>query len=122
MGRSDEELNRRDTKRAKAKEARSRRAAQSGAADYANIDWLPVVALVEALSAASGAVRLGYTRDGGSYAIGCYQGEDYATEYVRPAEDWEQAITDIAEAWCPDGGDHYHNRLSQMRAAQNGAR
>jgi len=122
MGINDRANDAKQNKRDKAKAARSRRADNGGAADYASVDWLPIVALVEALAAAQGAVRLGYTRDGAAYAIGCYQADDYATEYVRPAENWEAAITDIAEAWCPDGGDHYHNCLNRMRATGKDAR
>lgn len=116
MGRSDEELDRRDNKRAKAKASRSRRAAVAGVYDITALEWLPVVALVEALVAYGGALRIGLTRDGGALALGVYLADDYATEYVRPAENLTAALEEIAVAWLPENGLAFveaHQRLLQ---------
>lgn len=107
MARSDEELNKRDNKRARGKAARSRRAAQQGAADYTAASWVSLAALVISTARLSGAVRLGVTRDGGAYAIGMYLDDDYATEYIKPGEDFDAAIEEIAVAWHGDNGAAY---------------
>lgn len=62
-----------------------------------------LAALTHAFATSGGAVRIGLTRDGGALAIGCYAGDDYGTEYVRPSEDIGRAVAEIAEAWLPDG-------------------
>lgn len=62
-----------------------------------------VAALAMAFAASGGALRIGLTRDKGALALGCYIGDDYATEYIRPSEDILTAVTEIAEAWLPDG-------------------
>jgi len=116
MGRSDEDLNRRDNRREKAKAARSRRASAAGSYDITALEWLPLVALVEALTAHGGALRIGLTRDGGALALGVYLGDDYATEYVRPAENLTVALEEIAIAWLPNNGEEFvvaHQRLLQ---------
>lgn len=114
MGRSDEELNRRDNKRARSKAARSRRAASAGAFDITAIAWLPLVALVELLAANGGAVRIGLTRDGGALALGVYLEDDYATEYIRPAENFEAAIEEVARAWLPHADPDYTTVLQRV--------
>jgi len=116
MGRSDEELNKRDNKRARDKASRSRRAEAAGGFDITTLEWLPVVALVEALTAHGGALRIGLTRDGGALALGVYLDNDYATEYVRPSENLSVALEEIAIAWLPDNGAEFvaaHQRLLQ---------
>jgi hypothetical protein len=41
------------------------------------------------------ALRFGYSRDGGAYAIGVYAGVDYFTDYIRPGEDIDQYLRDL---------------------------
>lgn len=43
-----------------------------------------------------GALRFGYTRDGGAYAIGIYLGGESFTEYVRPHEDIDSYLSALA--------------------------
>lgn len=114
MGMNDRKDDEKANKRAKAKEGRSRRAANGGQVDWREFGWTATAALTMALSDAGGAIRIGRTRDGGAWAIGIYLGDDYATEYIRPAEDFGEAIREIAEAWCPDGGEQYNNYLTSM--------
>ena len=116
MGVNDRETDKRVSKRDKAKAARSRRASASQEADYRTTDWICTVALVDALVSEGGALRLGVTRDGGAYALGVYLGDDYATEYIKPAEVWEDAIDEIARAWLPDKGEQYLERKIELRA------
>jgi hypothetical protein len=108
--------NKRANKREQAREARSRRAASSAGADWEQFDWLSMIALIKALTAQDGAVRVGKTRDGGAWAFGIYSGDDYATEYVRPAEDFAAAVEEIARAWCEDGGAFFMDTLIALRS------
>lgn len=79
--------------------------------------WAVLCALAAVLMEQDGALRIGFTRDGGALALGVYQGEDYATEYVRPAEEFGKAIEEIAAAWI-DGGDL---RLAELYVEQGWA-
>lgn len=117
MGANDRANDAKFNKRERSKQARSRRATASGEASYAAADWVSIVALVEALARESGALRLGVTRDGGAFALGVYLGDDYATEYVKPSEDFETALDEIAGAWLGDGGAWYADRKIELRAA-----
>jgi hypothetical protein len=117
-GKSYEEANHGRNKRAEGRAARSRRGGAGISYDIRGMDWVAVIALTIALAEAGGACRTGLTRDGGALALGIYIGDDYATEYVRPKEDFLAAITEIAEAWLPENGVAFHqayNELSQPR-------
>jgi len=111
-----ERENRTSNKRDKAKEGRSRRAAAAARVSIRDADWIAIIALVTAFSDEGGAIRIGNTRDGGAYALGCYLGDDYSTEYVRPAEDFRTALLEIAEAWLPNAGSGYHQALNELES------
>lgn len=67
-------------------------------ADWSSQDGQKIIELVAAIASCGGALRFGYTRDGGAYAIGIYgDGEPY-TEYLRPGEDIEALLRDIESA------------------------
>jgi hypothetical protein len=68
-------------------------------ADWGSADAQALVKLVETASKKGGAVRLGYTRDGGAYAIGVYCGSNYFTDYVRPSEDIDQYLKDLTASF-----------------------
>lgn len=58
----------------------------------AGVDWslVPEEKIIELIGIATsrgGAVRFGYTRDGGAYAVGLYYGGEHSTEYIRPSDD-----------------------------------
>lgn len=115
------------SKRDRSKQARSRRADASGAFDVLAVDPVAILALVYAFAIEGGATRWGCTRDGGVLAVGCYMADDYATEYVRPKEDFLAACTEIAAVWLSDEGSEFHrqyNRIANPAAAdetrQNG--
>jgi len=100
MAKSDEELNRADDKRraSQAKKAAfARKSLGNGTADWASVDGGMVVRAVAALGAHGGAMRLGYTRDGGAYAIGIYDGDDKQTVYVSPNESVEEVLQEIID-------------------------
>jgi hypothetical protein len=76
----------------------SRRASESYPFnDYDGASLLWCLAIGSALN--GGAIRIGLTRDGGALAIGVYQGENYGTEYVRPDEDLDTVVREIAAGW-----------------------
>lgn len=60
-----------------------------GTADWATAACDSIQRLVTTVTSRGGAVRLGYTRDGGAYAVGFYYGSEATTEYCRPSEDLE---------------------------------
>jgi hypothetical protein len=47
---------------------------------------------------------LGYTRDGGAFAIGILDGDEKHTEYVRPSEDIDLYLRDLAEDYAEPVG------------------
>jgi len=114
MGANDRQFEQKRNKRVEAKERRGRRAGAAGEVDWASFNWWAVIAATEALLEHGGALRLGKTRDGGAWAIGVYLGDDYATEYVRPSEDFRDAVREIVAAWLPDEVGKYDERLAQL--------
>ena len=68
-------------------------------ADWASVDPTKIVRAIAAISRAGGAIRFGYTRDGGAYALGIMgDGEPY-TEYLRPTDDIGEYLDVLAERW-----------------------
>lgn len=78
------------------------------------LDWLQLVALQRAAMSQGGAVRVGLTRDGGALAIGVYIDQDYGTEYIRPSEDLNTALVEIADAWLKQGASTYSEHLDAV--------
>ena len=77
--------------------SRGVRRAGSSAADWGAADGDTLIRAVEAAAIVGGALRFGYSRDGGAYAIGIYgDGEPY-TEFIRPAEDINAFLLDITQ-------------------------
>jgi hypothetical protein len=54
---------------------------------------------VSAVTLRGGALRFGYTRDGGAYALGIYGLGDPYTEYIRPSEDIEAFLQEVTTAF-----------------------
>lgn len=107
---------RRANKREKAKANRGRRGAAQGHYKVGREAMWQLMVLSLAFMEAEGALRIGLTRDGGALALGCYLGDDYATEYVRPSEDLAAALNEIAEAWLPDGTAALEHADQDLRA------
>lgn len=61
--------------------------AEPGIADWGQANPKLLQDAIAVAGASGGALRFGYTRDGGAFAIGIYLGNDHYTEYVRPDED-----------------------------------
>ena len=69
---------------------RKRREHSKGAgntADWSGVDATKLAKAAAAICKHGGAIRLGYTRDGGAYAIGIYGDGEPFTEYVPPSDD-----------------------------------
>jgi hypothetical protein len=77
--------------------SRGIRSRYSGTADWQSADQAVLLKAITTASSAGGAVRLGYTRDGGAYAIGIYGDGDPYTVYCKPSENIDQVLSDIAD-------------------------
>ena len=69
----------------------------TGTADWANSAPGLLLKLVGTITSRGGAVRFGYTRDGGAYAVGFYYGDESTTQYCRPNEDLDSFLTEWVE-------------------------
>lgn len=82
---------------------RSRRPT-TGVADWATANAELLVRAVCAASITGGALRFGYSRDGGAYAIGVYgDGEPY-TDFVSSAENIDDTLVYYLELFNDLGG------------------
>lgn len=113
-GPRDRQQDAKDAKRANAAERRATKRREQGKVNVGLLPWLTLAALVAEMAETGGAVRIGLTRDGGALALGMYQGDDYATEYIRPNEDIETALFGIADVWLPDGLLGLERRMAAM--------
>lgn len=89
---------------------RERRHASSEPADWSSVDGRAIAWAVHTISQNGGALRLGLTSDGGAYAIGVYgDGEPY-TEYLKPSDNVEEYLAQLAgyfdEQIRQGGGNH----------------
>jgi len=68
-------------------------------ADWASVDAEAIRTAIAALGSIGGAIRYGYTRDGGAYAIGVYGLETQPyTEYLRPGDDVQAYLHQLADS------------------------
>jgi hypothetical protein len=70
------------------------------AADWESCNCELLAKAIATVSRDGAAIRLGYTRDGGAYAIGFYDGDDKHTEYIRPGEDIDAYLTGVIEDYA----------------------
>lgn len=70
---------------------------RGGIADWATVDAEKIRTAICCAASVQGALRFGYTSDGGAYAIGIYGDGDPYTEYCRPGEDIEALMDDVIE-------------------------
>lgn len=81
---------------------------QRKSVEYTPAEWgaqnaVEILTTIAIITRAGGAIRFGYTADGGAYAIGVYgDGEKPYTEYVRPSEDLEAVLADLRAAFDDD--------------------
>lgn len=79
--------NKREADKPQQRSNRRRNRGTGDAAEWGDANSDKVLAAISAIAGNGFAVRFGYTRDGGAFAIGVVgDGEPY-TEYVRPNED-----------------------------------
>jgi len=100
MSKSDEQIERESSakQRAAAKKALPPTTARGGgAADWTNASGDLVLQLVCAVGVLGGAVRYGYTRDGGAYSIGIYLGTESQTYYCNEKEGINEKISDLVD-------------------------
>lgn len=72
--------------------ARKGRRPTAGIADWASANGATLIRAIIAAANCQGALRFGYSRDGGAYAIGVYgDGEPY-TDFVAPTEDINETL------------------------------
>lgn len=70
-----------------------------GPVSYRNITVGVLVDTIQTVAIAGGALRFGYTRDGGAFAIGVYgDGEPY-TVYCTPSEDVDSVLRSIRDGF-----------------------
>jgi hypothetical protein len=68
-------------------------------ADWAGIDNEAIRAAIAAVGSIGGALRFGYSRDGGAYAVGVYGLENQPyTDYLRPGDDVQAYLYGLADA------------------------
>lgn len=81
------------------KDRRSKRHSDrpSGSANWGDVSAECLSDAIAWTAALGGALRFGYTRDGGAYAIGIYLDGEAETEYVRPDENIDQWLRDLAD-------------------------
>lgn len=87
-----------------ARRNRSKRA-NKGVVSFALVDGEMLKYACAAVAQRGGALRLGYTRDGGAFAIGVYGDGDPYTEYIDPHQDVNEFLKDLAEDWGNVQGD-----------------
>lgn len=100
MSKSDEQIERESRnkqKRGQAKTLPSDTRKGGSVADWANANSEDVLRLVCLVGMEGGAVRFGYTRDGGAYSIGLYLGDDSKTYYCNEAEGINAQIRELIE-------------------------
>ena len=68
-------------------------------ADWGTVDAGLVLKAIETVAKLGGAIRFGYTRDGGSYAIGILGDGDPYTEYIRPTDDISAYFEGLIANW-----------------------
>lgn len=83
-------------KSAKATERKRRRVSDT-TADWGGVDPELLASVVATVTAHGGAIRFGYSRDGGAYSVGIYGDGEPFTEYLGATADiveWLEGIRD----------------------------
>jgi hypothetical protein len=68
-------------------------------ADWDGVDAELLRKVIATVAKRGGAIRFGYTRDGGSYAIGILGDGDPYTEYLRPTDDVSAYFEGLIADW-----------------------
>lgn len=100
MGKSDEQIEeemRKKQRSAARKALPPSNGKGNGTADWESANAGLVHRLVCSVAADGGAVRFGYTRDGGAYSIGIYLGGDSKTYYCNEKEGIDVQLEDLVD-------------------------
>ena len=81
---------------------RAARASSRGVADWGNADPAILTATIARVAFTGGAIRFGYTADGGAYAVGIYGDGDPYTDYIRPDEDINEYFKELYASYGDD--------------------
>lgn len=76
------------------------RGTTSGSADWKNCNPELLVDTIATIALHGGALRFGYTRDGGAYAIGVYGDGSPYTVYVKPGEVIDDYLVDLRDGFA----------------------
>lgn len=71
--------------------------------DGADWKYIPADVVLSSIATAAsrgGALRFGYTRDGGAYAVGVYGLGEYYTAYLRPGDDVPAFLRELEQAFA----------------------
>ncbi len=79
-----------DPKKSKKPEVKRRRRQNDAVADWGNADPGLLASVIAAVTMDDGAIRLGYSRDGGAYSVGIYGDGKPFTEYLGATEDIDE--------------------------------
>lgn len=102
MGVNDRAFDKKQDQKNAAKDKRKWQGTQqrgNAVADWASVPGELLLNAVAALAASGGAMRLGYTRDGGAYAVGIYGDGEPFTEYRGPGEEIEQFLQEVIDTY-----------------------
>lgn len=98
MSKSDEQIEREGRQKQRRETTKALppdRVGRTGIADWANASAESVLQLVCLVGLQGGAVRFGYTRDGGAYSVGIYLGENSKTYYCNESEGINEQLQDL---------------------------
>lgn len=68
-----------------------------GVADWASADATLLQKAIATASVRGGALRFGYSGDGGAYALGCYYNGEHWTEFIRPSDNLDTFLSDVID-------------------------
>ena len=100
MSKSDEQIERESARKQKAAAKKALPTIgnkRGGSADWTGANAGLVLQLVCFVAHQGGAVRFGYTRDGGAYSVGIYMGEDSKTYYGNEGDGIDELLTELIE-------------------------
>jgi hypothetical protein len=93
MAKQSDKVEQQETQRAN----RRRNRGNGGQADWGTCDHNKLVSAIQQVTKHGFAIRFGYTRDGGAFAIGIIGDGEPFTEFVRPTEDIDLYLEGVAE-------------------------
>ena len=71
----------------------------STTADWATVDPTILRDCITAVTLTGSAIRFGYSKDGGAFAIGLYENGEAYTVWCKPSEDINEKLHDITESF-----------------------